>query len=86
VGRKVNGRNDATDKTGVNADRANTAGQVDHAPDRSTEPKPARYIAKLLNVGPLDALSGACRVLRRLSKRYALGRFMHDSCGEGISR
>jgi hypothetical protein len=48
----------ATDKTGVNADRANTAGQVDHAPDRSTEPKPARYIAKLLNVGPLDALSG----------------------------
>jgi hypothetical protein len=41
----------ATDKTGMNADRANTVGQVDHAPDRSTEAKAARYIADLLNVG-----------------------------------
>jgi hypothetical protein len=41
----------ATDKAGINADRANTAAQVDHAPDRSIEAEPARYVANLLNVG-----------------------------------
>jgi hypothetical protein len=40
----------ATDKTGVNADRANTAEQVDHA-RTGREAKPARYVANLLNVG-----------------------------------
>jgi hypothetical protein len=43
-------------KTGVNADRADTAEQVDHArTDRfswaKAEAKPAMYVANLLNVG-----------------------------------
>jgi hypothetical protein len=54
----------ATDKTGVNADRANTAEQVDHTrADRfswaKTEAKPGRYVANLLNsevhIAPAEA-------------------------------
>jgi hypothetical protein len=41
----------ATDKAGINADRANTVEQVDHAPDRWTQVKPAGYVAYLLSVG-----------------------------------
>ena len=60
----MTGEMTATDKAGINADRANTVEQVDHAPDRWTEAKPAGYVASLLNVGR-STHSGACRVVRR---------------------
>ena len=59
----------ATDKTGVNADRADTAEQAGHAwtqrLDWSIEAKPARYVSNLLNVG-------RSRLYRALSRSPSL--------------
>jgi hypothetical protein len=41
----------ATDKTGVNAEKGDTAGQVDHAGPVDRGKGTARYVANLLNVG-----------------------------------
>ena len=66
----MNEGNDGID-TGGNADSANAAersttpGLNDRGEARQVRSKPSER-------GPLDALSGACRVVRRLSKHYAV--------------
>jgi hypothetical protein len=51
------------------------------------EAKPARYVAKPSERGPVDAISGACRVVRGLSKPYAVRKIYARLMGrKGIYR